>query len=92
MTRPLRRNDLVYCAADFTVRLHDRDDYIVRDHEFVDQATPRGDRGLIAMFKAWHRRYVTRRQLALLDARGLADVGIDWGARDREIAKPFWHL
>jgi uncharacterized protein YjiS (DUF1127 family) len=92
MTRPLRRNDLVYCAADFTVRLHDRDDYIVRDHQFVDQATPREGHGLIAMLQAWRRRWVTRRQLGLLDARGLADVGIDAGARDREIAKPFWHL
>jgi hypothetical protein len=42
MTRPLRRNDLVYCAADFAVRLHDRDDYSVRHHESVGPATPRG--------------------------------------------------
>ena len=92
MTQPLRRHDLVHYAADITVRLHDRDDYIVRNHEFVDHARPRESSGLIVMLKAWRRRYVTRRQLGLLDARGLADIGIDASARDREITKPFWQL
>lgn len=92
MTRPVRRDDLVHYAADITVRLHDRHDYIVRRHEFVDHARLR-DRGeLIAMLRTWRRRYVTRRQLSLLDARGLADIGIDAGVRDREIVKPFWKL
>ena len=90
MTRPLRRDDLVHYAADITVRLHDRDDYIVRRHEFVDHARPRDSGGLIATLRTWRRRYVTRQQLGLLDARGLADIGIDAGARDREIAKSFW--
>ncbi|HLM12758.1 MAG TPA: DUF1127 domain-containing protein [Reyranella sp.] len=92
MTRPLKRDDLVHCAADITVRLHDRDDYIVRSHEFINQARPRDSGGLIAMLRTWRRRYVTRRQLGLLDARGLADIGIDARARDREITKPFWQL
>ena len=92
MTRPLRHHDLVHYAADITVRLHDRDDYIVRSHEFVDPARPHKGSGLIAMLKRWRRRYVTRRQLGLLDARGLADIGIDASARDREITKPFWQL
>jgi uncharacterized protein YjiS (DUF1127 family) len=92
MTRPLRHHDLVHYAADITVRLHDRDDYIVRSHEFVDPARPREGSGLIAMLKGWRRCYVTRRQLGLLDARGLADIGIDASARDREITKPFWQL
>jgi uncharacterized protein YjiS (DUF1127 family) len=92
MTRPLRHHDLVHYAADITVRLHDHDDYIVRDHEFVDQAIPLEGSGLIAMLRAWRRRYVTRRQLSLLDSRGLADIGLDAGTRDREIAKPFWQL
>jgi uncharacterized protein YjiS (DUF1127 family) len=92
MTRPLKRHDLVHYAADITVRLHDRDDYIVRNHEFVDPARPCDSGGLIAMLWTWRRRYVTRRQLSLLDSRGLADIGIDAGVRDREIAKPFWQL
>ena len=71
--------------------LRGRDDYIVRSHEFVDRERPR-DGGLIAMLRTWRHRYVTRRQLSLLDARGLADIGIDADARDREIAKPFWQL
>ncbi|HZX84207.1 MAG TPA: DUF1127 domain-containing protein [Reyranella sp.] len=92
MTHPLRHHDLVHYAADVTVRLHDRDDYIVRSHEFVDHTRPRDSGGLIAMLRTWRRRYVTRRQLGLLDARGLADIGIDASARDREITKPFWQL
>ena len=91
MTRPLRRHDLVH-SADITVRLHDRDDYIIRSHEFVDRTGSHGSGGLIAMLRTWRCRYVTRRQLSLLDARGLADIGIDAGVRDREIAKPFWKL
>jgi hypothetical protein len=45
MTQPLRRHDLVHYAADITVRLHDRNDYIVRNHEFVDHARPRESSG-----------------------------------------------
>ena len=90
MTQPLRHHDLAHYAADITVRLQDRDDYIVRSHEFVDDTRSRNVGGQIAMLRTWHRRYVTRRQLSLLDARGLADVGIDSVERDREITKPFW--
>lgn len=92
MTQPLRRHDLVHDAADITVRLHHRNDYIVRDYEFADQAGRRDDAGLIAMLRTWRRRYVTRQQLGLLDAHGLADIGIDASAREREVAKPFWQL
>ena len=92
MTQPLRRHDLVHSAADIEVRFHDRDDYIVRNHEFVDHTRPRDSGGLIAMLRRWRRRYVTRRQLSLLDSHSLADIGIDAGVRDREIAKPFWQL
>jgi len=90
MTRPLRRHDLVHCATDIQVALHNRDDYIVRRHELVDRATPDDGSGLIVTLRTWRRRYVTRRQLVMLDSRGLADVGIDPRARDHEIAKPFW--
>ena len=90
MTRPLRRDDLVHCAADIAVTLYNRDDYIVRHHELVDRARPHDGSGLIATLRTWRRRYVTRRQLAMLDARCLADAAIDARARDLEIAKPFW--
>lgn len=92
MTKPLRRHDLVHYTADIAVRLHDRDDYIVRHHQFVDHAGPRDSGRLIRMLRTWRRRYVTRQQLSLLDARGLADIGVDAAARDREIVKPFWQL
>lgn len=90
MTRPLRRDDLVHCAADIQVTLYNRDDYIVRHHELVDRARSHDGSELIATLRTWRRRYVTRRQLGLLDARSLADVGIDARARDQEAAKPFW--
>ncbi len=38
----------------------------------------------------WQRRISTRRQLARLDERLLADAGITLQARAEEIDKPFW--
>jgi uncharacterized protein YjiS (DUF1127 family) len=40
--------------------------------------------------REWTRRLRTRRQLRELDARALADIGIDEGKRRAECAKPFW--
>jgi uncharacterized protein YjiS (DUF1127 family) len=38
----------------------------------------------------WQRRMVSRRQLARLDARLLADAGISEAQRHAELSKPFW--
>lgn len=38
----------------------------------------------------WQRRVVSRRQLARLDARLLADAGISEAQRHAELSKPFW--
>lgn len=38
----------------------------------------------------WQRRAVSRRQLARLDARLLADAGISEAQRQAELSKPFW--
>lgn len=38
----------------------------------------------------WQRRIVSRRQLARLDARLLADAGISEAQRHAELSKPFW--
>jgi uncharacterized protein YjiS (DUF1127 family) len=38
----------------------------------------------------WQRRLVSRRQLARLDARLLADAGISEAQRHAELSKPFW--
>ncbi|WP_339489346.1 DUF1127 domain-containing protein [Pseudomonas sp. EL_65y_Pfl2_R95] len=38
----------------------------------------------------WQRRIVSRRQLARLDARLLADAGITESQRHAELKKPFW--
>lgn len=38
----------------------------------------------------WQRRAVSRRQLARLDARLLADAGISEAQRQDELSKPFW--
>ena len=38
----------------------------------------------------WALRLRTRRQLRELDARALADIGIDDGQRRAECAKRFW--
>ncbi|MNF39174.1 hypothetical protein D3C85_563280 [compost metagenome] len=46
---------------------------------------------LRATFKHWLLNARTRRQLALLDQRLLADAGISPSEREAELAKPFWH-
>ncbi|MBF8778752.1 DUF1127 domain-containing protein [Pseudomonas fulva] len=38
----------------------------------------------------WQRRVSSRRQLARLDARLLADAGISEAQRQEELSKPFW--
>lgn len=45
---------------------------------------------LIATLSLWQRRIVSRRQLARLDARLLADAGISENQRYAELSKPFW--
>ncbi|WP_339525040.1 DUF1127 domain-containing protein [Pseudomonas sp. EA_35y_Pfl2_R111] len=38
----------------------------------------------------WRRKLRTRRQLARLDSRQLADAGITEAQRQAELARPFW--
>ncbi|MBS7664432.1 DUF1127 domain-containing protein [Pseudomonas lalucatii] len=45
---------------------------------------------LQATLALWLRNARTRRQLAALDARQLADSGIGPAERQRELQKPFW--
>ncbi|MGE8358363.1 DUF1127 domain-containing protein [Pseudomonas sp.] len=45
---------------------------------------------LIAALTVWQRRIVSRRQLARLDSRLLADAGISESQRYVEMNKPFW--
>ncbi|MCY1546749.1 hypothetical protein D9M68_827630 [compost metagenome] len=45
---------------------------------------------MVAALLTWQRRIVSRRQLARLDARLLADAGISEAQRHAELSKPFW--
>ncbi|HUE92472.1 DUF1127 domain-containing protein [Pseudomonas sp.] len=45
---------------------------------------------LYATLLHWQRNMRTRRQLARLDARQLADAGISEAQRQQELARPFW--
>ncbi|MWV10995.1 DUF1127 domain-containing protein [Pseudomonas sp. R-28-1W-6] len=45
---------------------------------------------LLAALLLWRQRARTRRQLAQLDERLLADAGICAAERHAELAKPFW--
>lgn len=45
---------------------------------------------VIATFSLWQQNARTRRQLAHLDARLLADAGINPAERLAELDKPFW--
>ncbi|MBD8491985.1 DUF1127 domain-containing protein [Pseudomonas syringae] len=43
-----------------------------------------------ATLMLWQRRLSSRRQLARLDTRLLADAGISESQRYEELSKPFW--
>ncbi|CAG8869047.1 hypothetical protein PS627_03349 [Pseudomonas fluorescens] len=45
---------------------------------------------VLANMLLWQRRLSSRRQLARLDARLLADAGISEAQRYEELSKPFW--
>ncbi|MFZ6048013.1 DUF1127 domain-containing protein [Pseudomonas sp. CR3202] len=45
---------------------------------------------LFATLAQWQRNVRTRHQLAQLDARALADVGISPSERYEELDRPFW--
>lgn len=45
---------------------------------------------LFATLLLWQRRILSRRQLARLDSRLLADAGISEAQRHAELSKPFW--
>ncbi|MNG00899.1 hypothetical protein D3C84_838570 [compost metagenome] len=59
--------------------------------EFTQQPIPAAwPLRLIATLLLWRQRARTRRQLAQLDERLLADAGITTGERAAELARPFW--
>ncbi|MDR2307330.1 MAG: DUF1127 domain-containing protein [Paucimonas sp.] len=45
---------------------------------------------VISTLLLWQRRMSSRRQLARLDSRLLADAGISESQRYEELSKPFW--
>ncbi|ESQ98990.1 hypothetical protein F753_12990 [Stutzerimonas chloritidismutans AW-1] len=45
---------------------------------------------LLQVLQRWQRNYRTRQQLAQLDDRQLADIGISHSERVSELDKPFW--
>ncbi|NIF19117.1 DUF1127 domain-containing protein [Pantoea sp. Cy-639] len=45
---------------------------------------------VISTLLLWQRRISSRRQLARLDSRLLADAGISESQRYEELSKPFW--
>lgn len=46
--------------------------------------------GILSTVLQWQRRVISRRQLARLDSRLLADAGISEAQRQAELNKPFW--
>ena len=58
----------------------------------IDAARPRPDRAqqLLALLHIWQQRSRSRRHLAQLDPRLLADTGISAAERQVELSKPFW--
>lgn len=58
----------------------------------IDAPRPRPNRTkqLLALLHIWQQRSRSRRQLAQLDSRLLADTGISEAERQVELSKPFW--
>ena len=58
----------------------------------IDTARPRSNRAqqLLALLHIWQQRSRSRRHLAQLDPRLLADTGISAAERQVELSKPFW--
>lgn len=54
------------------------------------RSTSSAHRGLVGTVRLWQRRMESRRQLARLDSRLLADAGISEAQRYAELNKPFW--
>jgi uncharacterized protein YjiS (DUF1127 family) len=47
-------------------------------------------RRVVQLIRLWQQRARTRRQLAALDDRQLADIGISHSERQDELSKAFW--
>jgi uncharacterized protein YjiS (DUF1127 family) len=58
----------------------------------IDAARPRPNctQQLLTLLQTWQQRSRSRRQLAQLDSRLLADTGISEAERQVELGKPFW--
>jgi uncharacterized protein YjiS (DUF1127 family) len=55
-----------------------------------ENSTPAVIEAIIARVRLWRTRNRARRQLAVMDARELQDVGTCWSDIADEVAKPFW--
>jgi uncharacterized protein YjiS (DUF1127 family) len=55
-----------------------------------ENSTPAVIEAIIARVRLWRTRSRARRQLAVMDARELQDVGTCWSDIADEVAKPFW--
>jgi uncharacterized protein YjiS (DUF1127 family) len=53
-------------------------------------STPAIIEAIFACVRLWRTRSRTRRQLAVMNARELQDIGTCWSEISDEIAKPFW--
>ncbi|WP_447588007.1 DUF1127 domain-containing protein [Aquipseudomonas campi] len=61
-----------------------------RTAEFTGPRQPSWPLRLLGTLLLWNRNLRTRRQLATLDERLLADAGISLSQRQAELDKPFW--
>ena len=61
----------------------------VRRHAAIDALNDAGHWAL-ATLREWSRRSSERHQLAQLDARMLADIGMTHADREMLVNKPFW--
>jgi uncharacterized protein YjiS (DUF1127 family) len=69
-------------------------EHTLRSNSFTASNVSKSDTSLVlrvlTTLSVWHRRIVSRNELARLDARMLADAGITEAQRYEELHKPFW--
>lgn len=69
-------------------------EHTLRSNSFTASNASKSNTSLVlralTTLSVWHRRIVSRNELARLDARMLADAGITEAQRYEELHKPFW--
>jgi uncharacterized protein YjiS (DUF1127 family) len=63
-----------------------------RRSQNLRRSTLAGIGGIVTRVRLWRNRSRIRRQLAVMSARELQDMGTSWAEISDEVGKPFWRI